>query len=500
MARAGAVLLAVMTAGCTVGPDYQEPTLDVPAQYAALSDAPGGDVELAQWWRAFGDPALDDLVADALAANDDLAIARARLREARALSGAARTGWLPDASVSTGHSYRRQSLTGPEATAAGVGSRIPESDFDRDSDYYDATFDASWEADLFGRVRRSVEAADAEVQARVEDLRSVRVSLLGEIATAYVRLREQQARIALNERLLDSQRKTLELTRTLHDNGAGSLLDVKRSEGLVSSTEAILPTLRARQTEMAARLSVLTAQPIAEVLDSVSVKDSVPVLPLEMEAAAAPADLLRRRPDLRSAEQSLRAAVARTGVAEADLYPRFTLSGSLGWTVTSLGDVSADDSLTGAFGPRVSWAFLNIPEVRRRIEASDARAQAALSQYQKTLRQAVAEVETAFAAYREEQFRSASLEASAGSYRTARDLSRQRYEAGAQSYLDLLDLERQLLAAENELVVSKAARTIDAISVYKALGGGWQPDQPATTIAFERADKQAEDEQKQFTR
>ncbi|MDK2972138.1 MAG: outer membrane protein multidrug efflux system [Candidatus Sumerlaeota bacterium] len=462
---------------CVVGPDYEPAELDVPAQFVeAPGDTPDA-ASLEQWWKTFNDPVLDALVAETLAANDDLHVAFARLNEARALAGQSRTQWLPDASLSAGHTYRRQSLTTPEMEAAGVGRTVPRSSVDRDSDFFDTTFDAQWEADLWGRVRRSVEAADATTQARLEDMSAVRVSVLGELAANYIRYRETQTRLALNERLLASQRETLRLTRVRFEQGAGDVLDVHRGEALVATTEASIPALRAREAELAAALSVLAAQPIGQLRELLGPAGVIPAVPTELSAAGVPADLLRRRPDLRAAEQELRAAIARIGMEKADYYPRFTLSGSLGWTATEMGSFNADSSLTGGFGPRVSWAFLNIPEVRKRVEAAGARAEASLATYQKTLRVAVAEVETAAAGWREEESRHAALERAVEHYRKSVELSRQRYTAGEESYLDVLDAERQRLDAENSLATSAAERARQLVALYRALGGGWTPEQ-----------------------
>jgi NodT family efflux transporter outer membrane factor (OMF) lipoprotein len=470
-----AVVAMALGTGCVVGPSYQQPALDAPETFlrsAQASDAPAEEasatppaVDLAEWWKSLNDPLLDELIAAALEANYDLQAAAARLRVARAQRGAIDSDFWPDLDASAGYQATRDSLTGPAGQAAGES-------FDRTSELYRAGFDASWELDVFGRVQRSAEAADAEIGASLEDARDIQVTLLAEVASNYIALREFQQRLALTQQNLDAQRQSADLTRQRYEAGLAPELDLARAKAQVAATEALLPALRQEASLRLHRLGALTAIPLTELAPRLEAVQDIPA-PGVVASAGLPAELLRRRPDLRRAERRLAAATARIGVATADYYPRFRLVGNLGWTTTSLGDLDPSDSLAAGIGPSVSWAILNLRRVEFQIEAADARAQEALASYKGTLLRAVEEVENALVSLEREAERAEALERAAASNRRALELARLLYREGRSSFLDVLDSERALLDAENMLASSRARVSTSAVALYKALGGGW---------------------------
>lgn len=454
-----AALIAL--SGCAVGPDYRAPAPDVPAQWTAAADARALEAAvLAEWWRQFHDPLLDALVADALAANRDLATARAQLREARARRGlaGAQLGPTLDASVSGSRS------TSEDAAGNDVTREL-----------YSAGFDASWEPDIFGGLRRGVEAAAADVGASAESLRDVRVTLAAEVVLNYVDLRAAERRLALTEASVAERRETYAITRWRAQAGLVSELDVAQARTELENAGAALPALRTSVTAAQNRLAVLLGRAPGELQERLAATAEVPFAG-GAAAAGIPADVLRMRPDVRAAERRLAAQTARLGEAEAARYPRFNLSGTLGveaLTFSGLDDSGADTrSLLGG----VTAPIFHSGRIRANIEIQDARLEQARLAYEAAVLTALQEVEDALVDVANARERHAQLVSATESARTALNIAEQRYASGLADFLSVLVSQRTLLTLEIELAGSAGALATAQIQLYKALGGGWSPD------------------------
>jgi len=464
----GGLAALIALEGCaTVGPDYAAPELSLPAAWhaGAQSGLPPGSADesaLAAWWDAFGDPVLSDLMSRAVKGNLDLKKAAASLREARARRAIERAGLFPavDASGSATKS------SGSEETGSGSEREL-----------YRAGFDAGWEIDLFGGVRRSVEAAGADLQASVESLRDVLVSLTAEVAMNYVDVRAYQARLTAVEETIRLQEETLRLTEAKYQSGLDDGLAVEQARYSLESSRAGLPALRASLEGAKYRLAVLLGLEPGALLEALKEDAPIPRVPSAV-AAGVPADVLRRRPDVRKAERDLAAQTARVGVATADLYPKITLSGSIGFESLSSDRLLTSGSLFYSIGPSFSWAIFHAGSIRANIEAQSALQEAALVQYKSTVLNALEETENALTAYGKERSRRESLDAAVRAAREAARLARARYEAGLDDFGNLLDAERSLLSFQDQLAESEGAVVSSLVRLYKVLGGGWSPGKP----------------------
>jgi multidrug efflux system outer membrane protein len=452
-----------LLAGCmVVGPNYNPPPMQAPEVFANQADEglSSDRVETA-WWRGFRDETLNQLVERTVAHNRDLRVATARLREARALR--AQTGFDRYPTVTSQGSYTRERLSEDRTPPGG----------ERDVELYDAGFDATWELDFFGRVRRSLEASAADVEAAEANRWDMSVSLLAEVARNYVELRGTQHRLAVARQNAENQRQTLSMTTALLEGGRGTELDTSRAEAQWHSTLAGIPPLETAIKQAMHRLGVLTGQPPTALEPALSEPVPLPALPTRV-ALGTPADLLRRRPDIRATERTLAAATARVGVATADLFPRITLAGSLGLHASSLSGLGRSGSDTFAIGPGIFWAAFDLGRVRARISAADARTEAALAQYEQRVLLALEETENALVDFTRQQVRRDLLQAAAQASAKARDLARQRFQFGVADFLTVLDAERTLLEAEERLADSETRTATALIAVYKTLGGGWE--------------------------
>jgi NodT family efflux transporter outer membrane factor (OMF) lipoprotein len=458
----------LLLSGCMlVGPDYQAPSLQASAGFAnQAQEGLSTDTVETAWWRGFQDQRLNQLVELTLANNHDLRVATARIREARALLSETTFDRYP--TVTAQGSYTRERLS--EAVAATS---------DRDIELYDAGFDASWELDFFGRVRRSIEASTADVGAAEANRRDVIVSLLAEVARNYFALQGTQHRLAVARQNADNQRQTLDLTMALLEGGRGTELDTSRAEAQWQSTLASIPPLETAIKAAMYRLGVLIGQPPTALEPELSAPMPLPMLPT-LVALGRPDDLLRRRPDIRVTERNLAAATARVGVATADLFPRVTLFGGVALQATSFTDLGKGGSDTFAVGPSIFWAAFDLGRVRARIRAADARTEAALAQYEQRVLLALEDTENTLVDFTRQQVRRDLLRASAQASEKAQNLARQRYQFGVTDFLTVLDAERTLLEAQDRLADSETLTATALVAVYKALGGGWD-------IAPERA-------------
>lgn len=464
------VTLLALAPGCAaVGPEYEQPRPKLPDSWSAMENDSRGLAsvakaetrDLSQWWDAFADPTLSSLVDRALQSNLDLREAAARVRESRAIAGVARGALQPE--LSAGASYQRTRLSENGQFPVSGGAM----------DLYQAGFDASWEIDVFGGRQREIEAADAELEASVERLHDTRVILAAEVARNYTELAGLRSRLDIAGQNLEIQRKTAAWTRARLESGWATELDMTRAQALVSTTESAIPALEAAWTHALHRLSVLLGQEPGALAAELAAANSLPAAPAEIPVGM-PTDLLRRRPDLRSAEHEIAAATARVGMATSELYPRFFLTGSYGAESVSSGDLLETASRSWSLGPSVRWSLFQGGRIRARIEARDAQQEQAALRFEKTLLQALREVEDALISHHKEQRRRTALAEAVAAQRRAVDLAEQRYEQGLVDFLIVLDAQRGLFLAQDLLVQSEQALVQFAIALYKAVGGGWE--------------------------
>jgi multidrug efflux system outer membrane protein len=456
-------LTLLLLAGCAVGPSYHEPTQSVADQFANASQPGIGAGEVvAQFWTLLNDPMLDRLVSDALAANKDLAQAAGNLQASRA--AARLTGFDAFPTVTAGGAYQRTHESSHQLPGASVDQRT--------FDTYDVGFDATWELDFFGRVRREKESARAQAGAAEATLRDAIVSVTAEVARNYCVLRGLQDQLAVAERNEVNQRQTLQLTQTRLDAGRGTQLDVARAAAQLATTEATIPPLRTSIATTIHRLSVLTGRQPAALAPELSPLQPMPTLPA-LNSIGGPETLLRRRPDVRIAERNLAAATADIGVSVADLFPRITFLGSASYNAGTWRNVGGADSQSYSFGPSITWAAFDLGRVRARIDVARAGADVALAAYQAAILNALEDTENSLVGYGESQRREETLERAATQSTTAARLARQRFEGGLSDFLTVLQAERDALAAEDNLAQGRTQTATSLIAVYKALGGGW---------------------------
>jgi NodT family efflux transporter outer membrane factor (OMF) lipoprotein len=471
--RPSVVLAALAIAGCkAVGPDYDPPEAAVPAAWREEpgSGLAGGAADLARWWKRLGDPVLDDLVERAIGQGLDLRAALARVLEARALRGAAAGERYPVLDAALSYEHRRES----ENTPFGA--------FARDTDIHSAGLDASWELDLWGRVRRSVEAADAELGASVENARDVAVTVAAETALAYVELRAFQTRAAIARTNVSLQEQTLEIVRARFESGLVSERDVAQAATNVETTRSRVPALEVGLRAAENRLAVLLGLPPGALAAELAEPRPIPLPGVEL-AVGVPADLLRRRADVRRAERALAAEVARIGVAEAELYPQLTLAGSLGLASDGASKLLEGDSGAYAIGPSIRWNLFDGGRLRHRVRAQDARAAQAYVAWERTVLAALEEAENAMTVFVREQARRRSLGQAADQARRAVELAQTEYREGLSDFQAVLDSERTLAALEDDLAVSDASITTSMVALCKALGGGFEHEPFASAIA-----------------
>jgi multidrug efflux system outer membrane protein len=424
-------------------------------------DLSSGEVENSRW-RGFNDGKLNHLVELAIGSNYDLRIASANIREARALRLETQFDLYP--TVTSQASYTRERLSKAVLSVPGSDPNI---------DLYNAGFDASWELDFFGRVRRSIEAATAEVEASEAVRHDVMVSLLAEVARNYFELRGAQDRLEVARRNAENQKQTLDLTIAILEGGRGTELDTSRARAQLNSKLATIPPLETAIKNAIYRLSVLTGQQPTALEQDLSQPLPLPDLP-KLVALGTPEGLLRRRPDIRVAERNLAAATARIGVATADLFPRITFTGSIALEAGSFAGIGKGGSGTFFLTPQIFWAAFDLGRVRARIKASDASAEASLAQYERTVLLALEETENALVDFGQQQSRRDFLRESALASEKAVELAQLRYRYGVADFLTVLDAERTLLEAQDQLAQSETTTATALVAIYKALGGGWE--------------------------
>jgi outer membrane protein, multidrug efflux system len=467
--------LVVVSAGCVVGPDHHAPSSPTPVAYTAASVTNDATVPLEAWWTVFHDDRLDALIRDAAAANLDVRVAKSRVAEARALRGVAAAALAPSVDAGGDFSRSRTSRQGQNGRFASA-ARFP-----LENNLYDASLDASWEIDVFGGVRRSVEAAAAETAATEEAARDVRVTVLAEVGLAYLDLRGAQRQLDVARKNLAVQEDTLALTGDRFRSGLSGELDAARAAALVGTTKSEIPPLEERVSRSIHRLGVLTGRAPEALETGLSEVGPIPTAPPRVPVGL-PSDLIRRRPDIRRAEREVAAANARVGVATADLFPKFRLTGAAGFQSLQASDFLSGGSRFWTLGPGVSWPVFSAGRIRQNIRAQNARHEQALLGYEQTVLTSLEEVENALVAFgREQDRRQALADAETAAVRAA-DLAKDRYTGGLVTYLDVLDAQRSVLAAQDALVQSDRRLSQDLIRLFKALGGGWA-DEPAALAA-----------------
>jgi multidrug efflux system outer membrane protein len=466
----GLLVLCGALAGCAVGPDYLRPSADLPDVWhqKLIDGLASGDGNLETWWTVLDDPVLLGLIESAGQGNQDLRLAIARVEEARARRGIAAGEWFPD--VNGAAAYARQQSSGEVLPAPFGGFPM---------NFYDTGLSATWEIDLFGRLRRSVESSDADLDAAIEDYRDVLVVLYAELATEYVQVRAVQERITYAENNVANQQETLELVRVRNRVGLVGDLDVRQAELNVARTSAFVPSLRQGLTASLNRVATLIGTTPEEL--PASLRAIAPIPAATQDALVPiPAELIRQRPDLRAAERELAAQTARIGVAKADLYPRLRVLGSFNLTATSSANWFEGGAQAWGIGPSLSWNIFDGGRVRSNVAAQEALTSQAVASYEQAVLLAVEDVETSLTRFVEEQKRVDELERSSQAAAESVKLVKVLYTTGLTDFQNVLDSERSLFQEQDELANSQGQVTQNLIAVYRALGGGWTPPRAAT--------------------
>jgi NodT family efflux transporter outer membrane factor (OMF) lipoprotein len=472
------LLTSSAIAGCTVGPDYHRPLTNAPKQWSDTMAAGETDrsTSIATWWKGFGDKKLDSLVARALASNLDLRMAEARVREARAQLGVTQSDLWPTVDANGSYSRQRLSTNEPLVNALPSGTAL-------ENDVYQSGFDASWELDVFGGTRRAVEGARANVVAAVFSQKDVQVTLVSEVARNYVEARSYQSRLAIAIDNIKAQQETVALAHRRFDHGLTTKLDVEQAATVLAQTQAQVPALENGLAVSIHRLGVLLGQDPGSLQKELSAAGPIPTTP-PVVPVGLPSDLLLRRPDIRIAERQLAAANARIGVATADLFPKFSLTGNAGLESVSASDWFTAGSRYWSVGPTVQWRIFDAGRIRSNIRVQNARQEEALANYENTVLRGFEDVENALVGYAKEKARNISLREAVATSQSTLDLARQQYADGIATFINVLDAERSLYQAQDDLVQSDQRVTQNLIAVYKALGGGWNPP-PATPAAVQ---------------
>lgn len=458
-------LAALLLAGCAARVRYTPPVSPQITKADTWSTKPDGgatagpadDDTLSHWWATLGDPVLTSLEERAVKGNLDLRIAAAKVRQARAQRNAVRTDLAPTVTAGGSAAGSRSSgRTGP--------SQIGQS--------YSAGLDASWEPDFFGRIRGSIDAYNADLGAAEEDLRNVLVSLTAEVALNYVDVRSYQSQLAITKANLAAQQETHELTVARWQSGLATELDAEQARLNVESTRATIPTLELNLQTAANSIAVLLGERPGAIDAELAEAKPVPVVPVEI-AVGVPADLVRRRPDIRAAERQVAAQSARLGVAKTDLYPTFSLTGSLGLNSATILNLFTPAALAANLAGSVQHTVFNRQRIREQIKVQDALLDQNLAAYESTVLGAIQDAENALNAFAKEQVRRRSLAQATAAAEASVSMSRSLYAAGLKDFLTVLDAQRSLLSLQNQLAQSDAAITADLVRLYKALGGGW---------------------------
>lgn len=471
-----AALLAMLS-GCTVGPNHKPPRAATPDAYHALgtskepnalSTAVAGETaSISTWWKQFKDPMLDALVTRAVEGNHDLKIARERIIQARALRMVQESRLKPQVNIGAGV---RRSRNSSNTGQFGIGLQ--------DLNLFEFGMDAAWELDVFGGLQRGVEAARADEEGQENARRDTLITLIAEIGRNYTELRSYQQRLAVAQRTIAAQEETVSLTRSRSTAGLSADLEVTQAEAQLASRRSQIPPIEISLAQSAHRLSVLVGNEPGALQSELATVGAVPMPPAEIPVGL-PSDLLRRRPDIRQAEQAVAAACARIGVATAELYPKFDLSAGLGLRSEELPELFEGRSRYWSIGPGVRWSVFNGGAVQANIDAATSVEREALLRYEQAVLLSLEDVENAITSFTREQSRLRSLESAVASYNRAVELAEDRYRTGIGDFLNVLDSQQRLYDAQDQLENSRASVSRSAVALYKSLGGGWDPAEAA---------------------
>jgi NodT family efflux transporter outer membrane factor (OMF) lipoprotein len=477
--RAIPFLLACLLAGCAVGPDYRPPKTAAPAQW--VSAQAGGETNSpnaeAAWWKSFHDTELDSLILRAARSNLNIRVAVARVREARAASRVVSADYWPAIDASGSYARQLQSHNQPLLGSIPLPPNVPF-----ENNVYQAGFDAAWELDVFGGTRRAVEAARADVAAAEFGRRDLLITVFAEVARNYVEARAFQRRLAVANANIQAQQQILDLTRDLFARGLTGELDVKEADALLATTRAQAPVFETGFRNAVYHLALLLGQPPGALLDELTTVAPIPAAPPAVPVGL-PSDLVQRRPDVHQAERQLAAATARVGAAASDLYPKFYLTGAAGYQSVSASDWFSGGSRFWTVGPTVQWRIFDAGRIRATVRVQNARVDQALAAYEQSMLAAFTDVETALTAYAREQTRRQSLAQAAQANEQAVALAVDLYQHGLADFLRVLESQRSLCQSQDALTQSDQAVSADLIALYKALGGGWEPEAFAPAAA-----------------
>lgn len=455
--------------GCAAGTDYKKPETEMPEKWIGADDAVDSvfvtqhdiEVENGKWWNSFQDRILSSIVEKALKNNHDIKMASARLRQSRALKASALSALWPQVDASA--SYKR--------TGSGNTEKFSSAVVNSEYDSFRAGFDASWEPDFFGENRRGLEAAEADEIAFEEDKKAVILTISAETASDYLNLRAVQQQIETAVKNLEAQRQILDITERKFQAGLSSRLDFTSAKAQAASAEARIPELEASERSLVYSIGVLTGEG-ASILSSLSRKSPVPPSPPFIPAGL-PSDLLKRRPDIKKAEAQLHAAVARSGAAQAAYFPKISLTGSFGYAGQDADSFLNWSSRSWSFGPAVSIPVFNAGRIAANIEAKNALEEQALANYEKTVLSALKDVETSLYSYSRDMKKHSHLANAARENLDAAEMAMSLYSAGKISYSRVLEARRSQYSSEESLAASNGKLAADIVSLYKALGGGW---------------------------
>ena len=464
----GSLLLTTSLTACAVGPDYVAPKQDLAPFHNVVANSTENAPQLDRWWGGFKDPMLAKLVQQALEQNLDLAASIARVSQARAAAGGAEAALLPTADLGAGATFDHQSLRSPAGT---VSNGAPG--FKRDAVDYSVGPSASWEIDLFGGLRRGASAAEAEAEAAEAEHVGTRITVAADTADAYLQIRGYQARLAVALDQIKTDEHLVELVRNRRDAGAATDREIAQAEALLKQARATVPVLRIGLEQQMNRLDVLLGvQPgtNAKELGVVQAIPSVPAIPGDQQ----PTDMLRRRPDIIAAERHLAASNEQIGAAIADYYPKISLSGALGLDSQGGGGFLTGNALQATGGGLLRWRIFDFGKVDAEVAQAKGANAAALALYRYTVLHAAEDVENALSGLTLTQAHVAELQGEVDSLVKARDLAEQAYRAGSITLTDVLDADRQLLAARDQLDADQAGAARAAVGVFRAFGGGWE--------------------------
>jgi len=468
LTRIAPLLLGISLAGCAVGPDYRPPVDSHDSHWhAELTLATSlEEADPANWWQRLHDPVLNELVDEAAHNNRDLAVAMANLEQAKALRRAAAGGYFPQLDATGAGSRSRFSRQ--TGIGANTGTR----------NTYTTSLDASWELDLFGKTRRAVQAAEANVGALAAARDGIMLAVIAETASNYFEVRGLQRQLANTERDIGLLQEVEEIARTQFEIGITTELDLARATGERQALESTLPNLEAEITARIYRISVLTGQAPEFHVATLAAQEPLPMPPDQVPVGLR-SEILKRRPDVREAERNLAAATASIGVAKAELFPSFSLTGAIGSSARVFSDLFTPATQTSAIGAALGWPLFAGGSLLAKVDAAEAGERAALAGYEQAVLLALEDAEGSLMRYGKEWQTLKRLQETEASRRQAFEIARLRYEAGEENFLTILDAERTLIAARNDIVSSETRVLTDLTQLYKALGGGWRP--PATT-------------------